>query len=435
MRGKRNAVLRSLENVENELKDITQNFDSRDVSLVDRLSGLKYSHEDKIKKVKLIDEELLNLLEPKEYEVEYEKILKREDISFQVIARVERCLKQSTVENNFTFSPRPSTTPTPVEEISCKLPKLVISPFDGNTLNWTTFWDQFESSIHSKRGISDIDKFSYLRSFLAPVALETISGLTLSSQNYSEAIDLLKNRYGNPQTLINSYMEQFVNLETVTKTNDVIRLRKLFNKVENSMRNLRSLGVDSDNYGKLLVPVLNSKLPSDMRTLFARTFCGKVWDLDEMLKIFRCELEAKEQASLTVKAEKSYEKSRENYTTGALYSASKLSNYQASSRNPASGSRNNNKSCLFCQGNHPRFRCTKVTDPKIRKDLIFKNSLCFICLDDLHIASKCTSSNSCKKCEGCHSISICSKDFKNDHQNSNGSKNSQDSQNQSPHQN
>ena len=65
VRGKRNVVLRSLENVQNELKNITQNFDNRDVSLVDRLSGLKYSHEDKIKKVKLIDEELLNLLEPK----------------------------------------------------------------------------------------------------------------------------------------------------------------------------------------------------------------------------------------------------------------------------------------------------------------------------------------------------------------------------------
>ena len=89
VRGKRNVVLRSLENVENDLKNIAQNFDSRDLSLVDRLSGLKYSHEDKIKKVKLIDEELLNLLEPKEYEVEYEKILKREDISFQVIAWVK----------------------------------------------------------------------------------------------------------------------------------------------------------------------------------------------------------------------------------------------------------------------------------------------------------------------------------------------------------
>ena len=61
---------------------------------------MKYSHEGKIKKVNLIDEELLNLLEPKEYEVDYEKILKWEDISFQVIAQVERCLK-----HNFTFSP------------------------------------------------------------------------------------------------------------------------------------------------------------------------------------------------------------------------------------------------------------------------------------------------------------------------------------------
>ena len=45
-----------------------------------------------------------------------------------------------------------------------------------------------------------------------------------------------------------------------------------------------------------------------MRALFARKFSGKVWDLDEMLKIFKCELEAKEQASLTVKAEKGYKK-------------------------------------------------------------------------------------------------------------------------------
>ena len=93
MRGKRNVVWRNPENVENELKDITQDFDSRDVSLVHRLSGLKYSHEDKIKKIKLIHEKVINLLEPKEYQIEYEKILKREDISFQVIARVERCLK------------------------------------------------------------------------------------------------------------------------------------------------------------------------------------------------------------------------------------------------------------------------------------------------------------------------------------------------------
>ena len=46
----------------------------------------------------------------------------------------------------------------------CKLPKLVIKKFDGSVLNWETFWEQFESMIHSKTN-SDIGKFNYLTSF------------------------------------------------------------------------------------------------------------------------------------------------------------------------------------------------------------------------------------------------------------------------------
>ena len=49
--------------------------------------------------------------------------------------------------------------------------------------------------------------------------------------------------------------------------------RKLLQKLK-----LRSLGMDSENFGKLLVPVLNSKHPPDMRTLFARKISGKVWE-------------------------------------------------------------------------------------------------------------------------------------------------------------
>ena len=74
-------------------------------------------------------------------------------------------------------------------------------------------------------------------------------------------------------------MEQFVNLDIVTKSNDVFCLRKLLNKVENNMQNLRSLGVDSENYGKLVVLVLNWTLTSDMRPLFARKFSRHFWDM------------------------------------------------------------------------------------------------------------------------------------------------------------
>lgn len=55
-----------------------------------------------------------------------------------------------------------------------------------------------------------------------------------------------------------------------------------------------------------------------MCTLLVRKLSGKVWKLDVMLEIFIYELEAKKQACLAVKAQKS----RENYTTGAFFQPS-----------------------------------------------------------------------------------------------------------------
>ena len=47
--------------------------------------------------------------------------------------------------------------------------------------------------------MSDIDKFNYLVRYLAEQVLATISGLTLNSENYKEALNILIDRYGNPQ--------------------------------------------------------------------------------------------------------------------------------------------------------------------------------------------------------------------------------------------
>ena len=77
-----------------------------------------------------------------------------------------------------------------------------------------------------------------------------------------------------------------------------------------------------------------------------------------------------------------------------------------------SGSGSAKFSCLFCEGNnHSSNRCTKVTDPKIRKHCIFQKSLCYICLSPKHKAADCKSNYLCKKCNGRHNIAICQKDL------------------------
>ena len=110
--------------------------------------------------------------------------------------------------------------------------------------------------------LSDINKFNYLKRFLTGEALSSISGLALTSDNYKEAVDILKKRYGNPQVLITAYMETLLKLSKV-KGKDVSGLRKLFNEVENCLRSLRSLKVETSTYGSLLLPLLKVKVPDD----------------------------------------------------------------------------------------------------------------------------------------------------------------------------
>ena len=41
-----------------------------------------------------------------------------------------------------------------------KLPKISIKKFGGELTKWVTFWDSFDSSIHTNPNLSDVDKFT-----------------------------------------------------------------------------------------------------------------------------------------------------------------------------------------------------------------------------------------------------------------------------------
>ena len=72
---------------------------------------------------------------------------------------------------------------------------------------WTTFWESFESAVHKNLSLSNINKFNYLNSLLDQSAADAIVGLPLTSSNYVEEIDILKQRFRNKQLIINRHME------------------------------------------------------------------------------------------------------------------------------------------------------------------------------------------------------------------------------------
>ena len=116
-------------------------------------------------------------------------------------------------------------------------------------------------------------------------------------------------------------MKRFVQLPVIKNNNDVFGLRKLYDQVESSVRNLKSLQVDTSGYGALLVPLLIEKLPFNLRQSIAKKFENDIWELQEMLKILKGDLEAKERS---ISVGSTYNETSPNrYSSSALYSGFK----------------------------------------------------------------------------------------------------------------
>ena len=151
---------------------------------------------------------------------------------------------------------------------SVKLPKLELNKFNGDPTKWKSFSDSFLSAVHNNDDISDIQKMTYLQSLLEGSASETIEGLSLSKENYKAALDILKDRFGNEQILISVHMNNLLKLEPIKSIAFMRGLRRVYDNIETQVRSLRNLGVDSRQYGPMLIPILCSKTPSGFEFIY-----------------------------------------------------------------------------------------------------------------------------------------------------------------------
>ena len=63
--------------------------------------------------------------------------------------------------------------------------------------------------------------------------------------------------------------------------------------------------------------------------------------------------------------------------------------------------------CVFCRRNHKTKFCDIITKPEIRKDILFKEQRCFICMKKGHSAKQCKNTMKCFKCSGRHHVTVC----------------------------
>ena len=393
----RGVITKKISDVDTILSGTTLNDDQRkSLEVLDRLlTG-------KLKTIEELDQSVLSLCSVDVIQAEIEDAEK-------VLERVVDCQKRiqdalQTKSNGheghqLQFS---STSGATSNLAKAKLPKLVLPKFRGDVTKWTSFWDSFKSAVHENKAISLVDKFNYLNSLLEGPASRAIQGLSLTDANYKSAVEILQERFGRPQQIISAHMDELLKIPNCSGTERSTSLRFVYDQISVHVRGLASLGIASDEYGGLLIPVIMAKLPSEIRVRIARETKSSVWKMDGILEIIKQEVEAREMSE-GVKAQEErkqimFQQPRhpKHPTTNAFFIGKR------DQMNNTSPTR-----CVYCNDLHYSASCTKVVDPRNRRDILIEAKRCFKCLYPDHRVKDCTSTKNCRHCGGRHHQSIC----------------------------
>ena len=156
---------------------------------------------------------------------------------------------------------------TPVaslEDKGVKLPKLDVPKFDGNILNWRSFWEQFCVAVHDRTHLSDSEKLVYLQQSLkGGSAKSTIEGLSRSGEYYAEAVECLQARYNRPRTIHQTHVRMIWEALQLVEGSGK-ELLKLHDTVQQHLRALKAM--DCEAPGPFVTSVLELKL--DPNTMF-----------------------------------------------------------------------------------------------------------------------------------------------------------------------
>ena len=184
-------------------------------------------------------------------------------------------------------------------------------------------------------------------------------------------------------------MEKLLRLNKVNDSNDITKLRALYDQIETNIRSLDVLGIKPEQFGSLLVPVILIKIPSELQIIISRKFDKNTWDFNLLLKTFKEELEARERcAGASLNSSSIYIPANKRNNRGHFGSKNSNDVFSASSLMTV---QKQSTQCAYCRQNHAHASCTIVTDVRARKQILQNGGMCFNCLSKNHVMRECRS--------------------------------------------
>ncbi|XP_062535559.1 uncharacterized protein LOC134204764 [Armigeres subalbatus] len=285
----------------------------------------------------------------------------------------------------------------PMSTSQVRLPDVKLPVFDGKLENWLVFHDLYVSLVHSSTGLSNIQKYYYLRSSLSSSALQLIQSIPISADNYTVAWNLLLKHFQNPSRLKQAYVDALFDFSAL-KRESVTDLHNLVEKFEANVKVLHQLGEHTEHWDILLIRMLSIRLDSTTRRDWEEYSSSKTTvkfkDLAEFIQRRVTVLQSIQAKIIEIPSSAQVKKP-------AIRS---VSSHGAHQGNP--------RKCLVCSDHHPLYLCSTFSklSPEDKEREIRRHQLCRNCLRKGHQSKDCSSSSNCRKCRGRHHTLICTND-------------------------
>ena len=251
------------------------------------------------------------------------------------------------------------------------LPKLKLTEFSGDPLEWPEWSGLFDVVVHQKP-ISDTEKMQYLKISLTGQAKAAISGMGFSSQSYYHAWDILCEKYGRSDVIVNA---QFKRIHTYPpiRHDDSTSIVRFANVVTNVVNTLNQLGYISDLKAEARLSSTTRKLSQQLREQGLQYMQDRQL-LRGNLIIFKEWLDSKAVIHENLLAQTSLSVDRNKFQSRDKPKTCTFASKAEDSSKPK------NFECPFKNGQHTIWTSEKFKSMKIneRREHVQKLRLCFI---------------------------------------------------------
>ena len=372
--GYRTVITTCFSNIERIVNDVSISTDQQINNSQGIIQTIK-KEQSRIEELDLMIEDLL--LQIEEDSVYHTDLLERAQYHSDVCSKIISI--ENHIETTRNANVHRSNQQLTHHQSFAILPKLNLPTFNGDIFNWKSFWDTFEVEIHNNNQYPNVTKYNYLKGLLTGEAQTVIAGLSATNENYEKAIILLKEEYGNENEIIKQHLKSLINLPSV---NTIIELKTMYKTLEQHIRALEAMNVQSDQYGIILTYSILNKISRDLGLTLPNIRSKRHFTLNELREAIKLELQS-------------------NYITNDNEMNHSPQHILLSTQNLK------NSYCHFCKDKtHNSKDCEQY--PTSEKRIEYANSigLCLNCLKKDHKTVECKNKYSCYHCQERHHTSL-----------------------------